>query len=449
MTEWHIPEEMLERFLRAEATSEEARDVVRHLSTGCPRCSEMVYRVMSRGGGLLPLEENGRAAWELAYSEVFTRGLAWESEEEARLAVEKLRGWGQWAELAPMSPQMRFEAVESDPRFHTIGLYERLLEAARWYSRIEPREAVDVVGLAILVAERLDPSALGEKRVADLQTAGWAALGNARRVADEFEGARQAFDEARRILEGGTGDPILKAQFVGFEASYKKDMGEFELAEASLEEALVLYRKARDLHGQGRILLQMGDAIGYVDPARGIAHIQKALALLDPVKEPRLQMYAQHDLALFLTENGQAEEALAVLERARPLFEQFRDDLTVLRLHWVEAKIADRLGHDDEAENILCQLWDEFRARDLNQEVVLVTIDLAQVLAKKGELARAAHLVGESYSILRNWGLHKDALAAWVLFQNALSQGQLGGDLFERVGEYFRRHWMAPVRFEV
>lgn len=447
MTECHIPEEMLERFLRAEVSREEARDVVRHLSIGCPQCSEMVYRVTSRSGGLISLGETGRAAWEQAYSEVFTRGLAWESEEEARLAVEKLRGWGQWAELAPMSPQMRFEMVESDARFHTFGLYKRLLEAARWYSRIEPREAVDVVRLAILVAERLDPAALGEKQVADLQGAAWAALGNAGRIANDFEGARQAFEEARRILESGTGDPAQRAQLVGFEASYKKDMGEFELAEASLEEALALYREARDLHGQGRVLLKMGDAIGYVDPARGIAHIQKALALLDPVKEPRLQMYAQHDLALFLTENSQPEEALAVLERARPLFDQFRDDLTVLRLHWVEAKIADRLGHDDEAENILCQLWDELRARDLNQEVVLVTIDLAKVLVKKGEVTRAAQLVAESFSILRNWGLHKDALVAWVVFQNALSQGQLGGDLFERIGKYFRRHWMAPVRF--
>lgn len=87
-------------------------------------------------------------------------------------------------------------------------------------------------------------------------------------------------------------------------------------------------------------------------------------------------------------------------------------------------------------------------ARDLNQEVVLVTIDLAQVLVKKGELARAAQLAAESYSILKNWGLHSDALGAWVVFQEALSQGTLVGDLFERIGEYYRRHWFAPGRFE-
>jgi tetratricopeptide (TPR) repeat protein len=448
MAEWHIPEDLFERFLQVETSSEEARKVVRHLLSGCPQCSELAYRVTSESGLFASLEATGGAGWERAYEEVFTRALAWASEEEARLAVEKLRGWGQWAELAPMSPRLRFGRVESNPRFHNVGLYERLLEAARWYSRVEPREAVDVVRLAITVSERLDPGILGEQRIADLQAAAWAELGNARRIADDFEGARGAFHEAWRILESGSGDPMQEARLVSFEASYLKDVGEFESAESALEEALPLYREAGDTHGQGRILLQMGDAIGYVKPARGIAYIQKALALLDPVKEPRLQMYAQHDLALFLTENGQAEEALAVLERARPLFEQFWDDLTQLRLHWVEGKIADRLGNFEEAESILIQLWDEFRARDLSQEVVLVTIDLAQVLVKKGELARAAQLAVEGYSILRNWGLRQDALAAWVVFQEALSQGKLAGDLFERIGGYFRRHWFTAGRFE-
>ena len=162
MAEWHIPEELLERFLRVEASSEETREVVRHLLSGCPQCSELAYRVTSESGLFASLEATGEAGWERAYEEVFTRALAWASEEEARLAVEKLRGWGQWAEMAPMSPPLRFARVEADPRFHNFGLYERLLEAAHWYSRVEPREAVDVVRLAILVSERLDPGAMGE-----------------------------------------------------------------------------------------------------------------------------------------------------------------------------------------------------------------------------------------------------------------------------------------------
>ncbi|HSK76911.1 MAG TPA: hypothetical protein VLQ45_10675, partial [Thermoanaerobaculia bacterium] len=175
---------------------------------------------------------------------------------------------------------------------------------------------------------------------------------------------------------------------------------------------------------------------------------RKALSLINGKGELLLELCAHHDLALFLTENDQPKAALVVLEHARPLYGQFRDDLTQLRMHWVEAKIAHRLGDLTEAENIFVQLWEEFRARNLNQEVVLVTIELAQVLTRKGETERAAQLAAESYSIMRDWGLHKDALAAWIVFQDALSHRQAIGDLFQRLGEYYRRHWFTPAKFE-
>jgi tetratricopeptide (TPR) repeat protein len=227
-----------------------------------------------------------------------------------------------------------------------------------------------------------------------------------------------------------------------------KGIGEFETAESSLEEALEIYRSVHDVHQQGRILLQMGDVIGHVNPARALDHIRRALALIDAGKEPRLALCAQHDLAWFLNENGQAEEALAVLDRARPLYEQFQDDFTQLRLHWLEGKIAASLGDLSGAESIFGQLWEEFRVRDLNQEVVLVSIDLAEVLTWQGDVVRAAELATQCYSIMKNWGLHRDALSAWLVLQKTLAQGHGIGDIFRRIEQYYRRHWVRPAAFQ-
>jgi hypothetical protein len=184
MEEWHIPEELLQRFLRLEAQEEESQRIVRHLLTGCPQCSQLAYQVTSAIGLFTSSTASGKAGWEQAYEEVFARALAFASEEEQRLALEKLRGWGQWAYLEPMNPQVRFALVESDPGYHTFGFYNRLLEASRWYRSTEPAEAVDIVRLAVVVAEHLDPVAFGQKRAADLAAAAWAALGNARRIAE-------------------------------------------------------------------------------------------------------------------------------------------------------------------------------------------------------------------------------------------------------------------------
>ena len=259
MAERHIPQEALERFLRLEASQEESKRLVRHLLSGCAQCSDLALRITSETGLFASLKPDGKSGWEQAYEEVFARTLAFASEEEQRLALEKLRGWAQWAELEPMTPQSRFAVVESNSRLHTFGLHERLLEAARWYSRTEPAEAVDIVRLAILVAERLDPATVGDQRMADLKAAAWAALGNAQRIASDFEGSRRSFNEAWRNLESGTGDPTEEANLMSLEASYMRDIGEFEIAESTLEEALQLYRKTQDTQHQGRILFKMGD----------------------------------------------------------------------------------------------------------------------------------------------------------------------------------------------
>lgn len=448
MTERHIPQELFERFLRSDASQEEVRQVVRHLLGGCPQCEEMSHR-LSTSGLFGPGAQVEKARREQAYEEVFDRAFAFASQEEQHFAMERLRGWAQWAALEPLNPQERLDRVKSDPQYHTFGLYDRLLEAGRWSSRKAPAEAVEVVRLAVLVAERLEPAALGERRVADLRAIAWAALGNVRRIAQDFEGARQAFDEARHLLKDGTGDPAEEVSLLSLEASYLKDVGEFERAESSLEGALRLCRKAGDIQGQGRLLVQMGEIIGHLNPDRGIAHIRRALALLDSSREPRLELCAQHALAWFLNDRGQPEEALAVLEHARPLYEELQDEPIQLRLHWLEGRIAFRMGQLSEAEIIFGQIRDRFRAHRFQQEVVLVTIDLAQVLSAKGETARAAELAAQCTSILWSWGLHKDTLAAWLVFQRALAQGGVVGDLFERVAGYYRRHWFKPAKLEL
>lgn len=449
MTERHIPQELFERFLRSAASQEEVRQVVRHLLKGCPQCEELSHRLSTRSGFLGPEAQVEKARREAAYEEVFDRAFAFASQEEQRFAMERLRGWAQWAALEPLSPQERLDRVGSDPQYHTFGLYDRLLEEGRWSSRTAPAEAAEVVRLAVLVAERLDPAAIGEKRVADLQAAGWAALGNVRRISQDFEGARQAFDEARGLLKDGTGDPAEEVSLLSLEASYLKDVGEFERAESSLEGALRLCQKAGDIQGQGRVLVQMGEIIGHVHPDRGIARIRKALALLDSSREPRLELCAQHALAWFLNDRGQPEEALAVLEHARPLYEELQDEPIQLRLHWLEGRIAFRMGQLAEAEIIFGQIRDRFRARRFEQEVVLVTIDLAQVLAHQGETAQASDLAAQCTSVLWSWGLPKDTLAAWLVFQRALAQGSVAGDLFERVAGYYRRHWFKPAKLEL
>jgi hypothetical protein len=43
-----------------------------------------------------------------------------------------------------------------------------------------------------------------------------------------------------------------------------------------------------------------------------------------------------------------------------------------------------------------------------------------------------------------SWGLHRPALAAWLVFQNALELRELDG-MFNRMRLYFLRNWNVPA----
>ena len=437
MTEWHIPEEWLRRFLRNATRKDEARRIVRHLLQGCAECSTLSRRIQA--------ERPAADAYDRLFEDVALFG----SRAAAKKAVESIRGWAQWASIEELRPQEREARVREDAELHTHGFYKRLLDASLWRGRGEPAEAVDIVRLAILVAERIEPASVGgEAAKIDLQAAAWATLGNAYRLAADFSGARAALDEALRLSRSGTGDPLERAGILSLEASWLVDMGEFEAAEMQLAEVLTAQRGSGNLHQQGRTLLKMGVAIGYIDPERGIAHVENALTLLDAAREPRLELCAQHALAHCLSDAGRPRRALAVLDRARPLYKQFPDDYTQLRLHWLEGRISRQLGHLPEAVSIFRQMWEEFRVRDLNHEIVLLSIDLAEAYAAGDRFEEAARVVEEIYPIMARWGLHRDALSAWLLLKNALELRQAEG-LFGALREYFRRHWVRPGAFGV
>jgi tetratricopeptide (TPR) repeat protein len=444
--EGHISAGLMRRFLSNRATREEARKVVAHLIPGCHQCAELAHQLVSQGvGGWYPKPEAPATVEQL--EEVFERVFEAGTAELRRMAVEKLQGWAQWAALDPLMPEERMERVLTDPAMWTWGLHQRLIEASRWHGRNDPPEGVDILRLALVVAERIDPARLGSERMQeDVLAETYALLGNAQRFASDFEGSRHSFNEAWMHQEQGTGDPLTQAHISRLEASWMIDMGEFETAEAVLEEAAQLFRQAGEREQEARTLLRMGVAIGFTDAEKGLRHIRQALLLIDAKRSPRTHLCGQHDLAWFLAEAGQPGEALEVLEGTRPLFRHFPDEYAQLHLHWLEGKIARSMGRLDEAASIFRQLLDELHARDLKHDIVLVTIDLAEALAEGDRFEEAAKLVRQVYPLMTTWGLHRWALAAWLILQNALELRQLDG-IFIRLRAYYRRFWNKEAEF--
>src|SRR5262249_47052159 len=135
------------------------------------------------------------------------------------------------------------------------------------------------------------------------------------------------------------------------------------------------------------------------------------------------------------------EEALAVLDRLRPLYREFPDEAQ-LRLHWLQGRMSLALGEAAEAVAILRQAQEEFRAREGRQGFVVGAIDLAEAHVTQGERATALRVLTEVTPLLASWKPHPDLLATWLRFQTDLQDDTLVvPGIFQRFRLYFRRHW--------
>src|SRR6185436_1292892 len=379
----HVSEGALERFFRGQLSRRETQKLVRHLLAGCAQCLATAALTGQRSGwglnGEGDLDPAGQPHVTESYAGVFLGLLQGREEETMRLARERLQGIGLLAEIEQRPPAERLAAIRDDARFHHWGLFDRMLVKYLEVARNEPQAGIDLVHLALAVVDLLPRDRYKPELLNYFRAAGMAALANARRLAGFFEESKQAIRGAWEHLEEGTGDPLEEASLLSIEASLWRDLGQLERSTDLLDRAIRIYQQVGDDNRSARMLIQKGLAVGYAEPASGIELLQSALRLLDPAQEPRLELCARHNLALFLDDAGEPEEALALLEMTRPLYRVFGDRQTQLLLHWLEARIARSFGDLAGAEAVLRKIVTEFERRGMHYEQTLASIDLVQV----------------------------------------------------------------------
>ena len=181
----HLEAGMLAGFAANSLSGEDYKRAVQHLLTGCPVCRE---RIRQASSGAPDAGEPG--------SSVTVKILM----ESLLATMDRAAGRLLWAELERMPATRRRQAVKRDGRFHTLGLFEAALRAARRSAKDDPREAVARAELALVLAELADAdvSLIDELRF-DWRSSALVALAYARQAGGEFRGAQAALDLAEAI----------------------------------------------------------------------------------------------------------------------------------------------------------------------------------------------------------------------------------------------------------
>lgn len=317
---------------------------------------------------------------------------------------------------------------------------ERLLEESWALRHEDPSGMVLLAAHAVAVAEQIDPELRGPRALADLQARAFAALGNARRVADDLWMAELDLAEARERYRRGTGDPLLLARLMELTASLYRHQRRFEESQKLLAWAYQVYERLGEPHLAGKTLLVRALSAGYdAEPEEAVALFTAALHRLDPARDPDALLACLHTLAWFHAECGRFEEAEEITWSARELYRTCGGELYDLKLVWLEGRIALGLGRPGKAERNFQKARQGFLARDLPYTAAIVALDLAALHLRRGRTGEARTVVSETIEAFDILGIHREAFMAVMLLVEALRQDCLSVGLLESAAAELQR----------
>lgn len=300
------------------------------------------------------------------------------------------------------------------------GLCESLLARSQACRHDDPEQMVLLAERAAAVAMDLDPEVYGPELTADLRARCLAELGNAHRVADDLEAAERALLRASRESAQGTQDGLLLARIMDLTASLRGSQRRFSEALELLDAVYQIYEGHGDRHNAGRALISKGLFTGYAnDPEQAVRLLSAGLSMIHPGSDPKLVISAVHNLISFLADGGRFREAQRLLQRARRAYQAEGDRLNLVKLGWVEGRIAAGLDQHRRAERSLRRARKELEAANLHYQAALVSLDLAAVWLNQGKTAEARVLVGELVATFQARRIAREALAALVLLKEA------------------------------
>ncbi len=347
--------------------------------------------------------------------------------------VERSRRKAQelWERLKSTTRQERREAVDALPEFQSWALAELVCEASIRAAAHKPEDALDLADLALFIAKRVQGDEGWRSR---LEAYCWAHIGNARRVANDYASADRAFAQVWNLWSSSDGDPDLIPQWRLFdlEASLRREERRFPEALDLLDRALAVAKTCGPATGQ--ILLnkefvfdQMGDLQG------ALATLTQAIPFVEASGNKRLTFALRFKVANNLCQLGRCQEALKELPRVRELAEHQSNELDLIRVLWLEARLAARQGKADEAEVALEQVRRDFTSRGLPYDAALAALDLAILWLESKRTADVRNLARALAWVFQAHGVTRDALAALAIFRDAAQHENATVELVQRI----------------
>jgi len=322
-------------------------------------------------------------------------------------------------EIVGLSPAERQRSL-AEHRFRSWAVVDRLLALATGEVSERPHRSLALALLAGEIADRLDPADYGASALRDLRARAAMKSANAQRVLGKLRAAEEGFDRAERLLEEGSLDPRLRAEHLRLKAALHRARRQLDDAERLLDQAMAIHRWAGDRERQVRVL----NSKSLLHEHRGtheagVAVCRQARSLLADMPPSRLHLTVLHNLASHQLRLGRAVEAAELLPAIDTLANAHGGSNDRLRIDWLRGLVELALG-DASGEERLATVRQGFVDDSQPFGAALVSLDLAAVYLASGRTKATRRLADEMVPLFRSMQVHREALAAVLVFRQAV-----------------------------
>ncbi len=415
--------EALDEIDRAEDLSDEelsaVEEAVRRMSRGYRRFLTAAVRRLRTA----PLGETAPHVFELPFCRRQAKGL-----------LEVLRR---------LDRRPRLAVVRLTRRFQVWALAELCCEESENKASRNVREAAAWARLALAVAWLVRGPQSWRNAIRGYALAHWA---NILRVRGELQAAEACFEKAWRLWKAGF-DPagaLDPGRLFDLEGSLRRGQRRFP-------EALALFEKATPLSRcPERVLIKMGTTYVVMgEYKQAVAVLLEAGPGVERRGDSRLLYMQRFNLAVTYTHLGRFSEASELVEQVRDLARSLGDDLFLVRVLWLEGRILAGLGSREAARSLLKEARNRFESEGLAYDVALCLLEEAALLLAGRRTRDVKALSLDLAVVFQSKGVHREALAALQLFQQAVETDAATVSLARRVLAYlFLARHDQGLRFE-
>ena len=414
MSDIHITRELLRAVARGELSERALAQIeAHHLESLCPVCRREIQAWRE--------ERTAETGYEYAL-QALPAVLGRHASDLLKQSRQAERDLEELLAIPPAERLARIDRARS--RFRGPVLAERLIEESRRRTPADPREGYDLAELARAVVHRSPdhPDTFSLLALASAQMA------NACRAGGDLRRAGEHFRYVRYLVSHeGVTDPLVLAQIDHLEGSLRKDQRRFEEAEALLTRAAMLFRISGAAVETARVLLILGELF-FQQGLFGAGHRDGPEP---PWRDCRRRTsractsWAVTTWPSISPRRGGSRRRPVWWRRTRISTGSIPEPWTQLRLSWLRGKIAAGLGETAEAERFFRETRDGFVRQGNGYDAAMASLDLALLYLKEGRTADVLPLAEEMVALFEAQDVHREALAAVLLFQEAAQREEV------------------------